>query len=52
MNKKKENIVVSISIPKDLLDKIDVLAAQKCMSRSCYLRSLIFLDTNLARLAK
>ena len=52
MKVKKTNKIISISMPKDLLQKADEKAKSQYQNRSQYINSLIFLDTNLASLTK
>ena len=44
---KKERVIVSISLPKDLLDLADERAKQLFKKRSEYFSQLIFFDTRL-----
>jgi hypothetical protein len=45
---KTERVIVSISLPKDLLDMADARAKQLFKKRSEYISHLIFFDTRLA----
>ena len=45
---KKERVIVSISLPKDLLDLADERAKQLFKKRSEYFSQLIFFDAKLS----
>ena len=49
--KKKEIKIVSLSLPRDLIEKADKKAKSQYQNRSQYISSLIFSDTRLITIA-